>query len=245
MLTRGDDFQVRREASEAVQEVYRALDYPCPVENLAREAGGDRQVTGEPDAWRAREEKMNSHRSLAAVAVALSLLLGLACLPARSETGSGVRARLADAGASPSPMAVVQVREEIQKCYDLMGSRLSARNLSGYLEILTDDYVLHNRNGSTDTRKKLESELAGVLKAADRVDLAFKIESVTLAQDRAVVKQVLCFKAVIREEKSGVAHEVESQTTMLDTWKKTAEGWRLAISEEKASITRVDGKLQD
>lgn len=137
------------------------------------------------------------------------------------------------------------MREEIQRCYDLMGSCLTARNLSGYLEVLADDYVLHNRNGTTDDRKKLESELAAVLKAADRVVLSFKIESITLAQDQAEVKQVLCFNAVIREVKSGVKHVVESETTMLDTWKKTATGWRLAISEEKAAITRVDGKLQD
>ena len=31
VLTHGDDTQVRREASEAVQEVYRALDYPFPI----------------------------------------------------------------------------------------------------------------------------------------------------------------------------------------------------------------------
>lgn len=193
--------------------------------------------------------KRDVGRVLVTGALAVALWIPVGCSTATppgqaSPTTSSPAARAATASSAATDPAL---RKEIQARYDLMEAAWQKRDAQGVVDLLDESYVYTPSLADQKPMDKKATEAAtkSFMKSMPRnVELTslVTVKDVAMQGDQAVAHTETSRKMVSLRRKTGQSRTIETVTTATDTWKKTAQGWKLAANTQETIAFRVDGK---
>ena len=133
------------------------------------------------------------------------------------------------------------VKKELDAHYKAITKAFQTKTIDSIGDLLTDDYTAIQPNGQTSTKAEVLQDFKN--QAAAMHDLKWKrvIRSLTVNGDQAVALVDGDFKGHLQMQDQKM-HEMRFKATTLDTWTKTAAGYRLQKSEVKDVSMTMDGK---
>ena len=147
------------------------------------------------------------------------------------------------ASQSPGTADTSEVRREIELWYDENNRAFRAEDVNAIMALRTQDFHTVTPEGRVQDRAAMEQYTVGFLNGIERwISLSFDIDSLELSGDlaRAVVRQHLVRMAL---RPDGLVHHVETWATQNETWRRTADGWKLYRVDEVRDLRRlVDGQ---
>jgi ketosteroid isomerase-like protein len=159
------------------------------------------------------------------IPIALALMLAAAC-----------------ATASPPP-AEATVRAELERAYARNEAAMMAKDVAAVMALRTEDFHAVTPDGMTHDRAAMEGYTRNFLAGVQRwIGLEENIESIVLNGDEAA--------ATVRQHATRMhlradnrVHHVETWVTQRETWRRTADGWKLALVDQVRDQRRlVDGQ---
>ncbi len=152
---------------------------------------------------------------------------------------------LALAGAAPAPAAPTEasVRAELEQAYARNEAAMLARDVAAVMALRTADFHSVTPDGVTHDRAAMEGYTRNFLAGVQRwIRLEERIESLVLNGDEA--------EATVRQHATRMhlrsdnrVHHVETWVTQRETWRRTADGWKLARVDRIRDQRRlVDGQ---
>jgi hypothetical protein len=117
------------------------------------------------------------------------------------------------------------------------------KDIRSLLELNTPDYKVMLRDGKTMNNAQLEEQLKLFFRVVVRnIRFDHEIKEIKVNGNEAVVLVEQKDKRV-QNFPDGKTHEVEANVIHRDTWIKTANGWKLKLTEEQQQTKlAIDGK---
>ena len=119
------------------------------------------------------------------------------------------------------------VRRALERRYEENVRAFLAKDLAAIMALRTEDFHSVTPDGAVHDRAAMEQRTLGFLNGIDRwIATSFEIDSLEISGDlaRAVVRQH-ADRMALRED--GLVHHVETWVVQSETWRRTAEGWKL------------------
>jgi len=167
----------------------------------------------------------------------LRFLLVLAAFCSTSCAPPGaipVRANTAD---------TASVRRELQEWYDRNQRAYAAKDVAAIMALRTDDFHTVPPDGAVRNRADMEQSTRAFLNGIDRwISQSNDIDSLVVSGDtaRAVVHQHLVRMAL---RSDGKPHHIETWATQNETWRRTADGWKLyRVDSVRDQRRLIDGQ---
>ena len=119
------------------------------------------------------------------------------------------------------------VRRAIEGWYERNIAAFNARDVAAIMELRTDDFHTLTPDGKLNTRADMEAYTKRLLERIDHfISQNFEIGTIDVQGDLASadVKQ-----RTIRMQRlpDGTLHKVEARVVQRETWKRTAQGWKM------------------
>jgi len=119
------------------------------------------------------------------------------------------------------------VRKAIEDWYARNIAAFNAKDVGAVMALRTDDFHTASPDGRVNSRADMEAYTRRLLERIDHfISQDFQIGTIDVQGDlaRADVTQT-----TVRMQRlaDGILHKVEARAVQLETWKKTAEGWKL------------------
>ena len=150
-------------------------------------------------------------------------------------------ASISDGTESTTDLATV--RREIEAWYDENQRAFLAEDLDAIMALWTEDFHTVGPDGTTNSRADMELRTQGLLNGIERwIAMEFQLDSLAVSADlaTAVVHQHLVRMALRPDNQ---VHHVETWATQNETWRRTAEGWKLyRVDHVRDQRRLVDGK---
>ena len=163
------------------------------------------------------------------------VLPAIACLLG----GLSARSALAQQPAAETTL----VRRQLEKRYDENIRAFFAKDLDAIMALRTDDFHTVTPDGLMHDRAEMRLMTQALLNGIDKwISTTFDIDSLVLEGDlaRALVRQH-ADRIALRAD--GKLHHVETWVTQRETWRKTADGWKLYRVDGLRDQRRlIDGK---
>jgi ketosteroid isomerase-like protein len=138
-----------------------------------------------------------------------------------------------------------RVRAELEQAYKRNEAAMLAKDLAAVMALRTEDFHSVTPDGLTHDRAAMEGYSRNFLAGVQSwISLSEEIESLTLDGDEAaaIVRQH-AVRMHLRND--GKVHHVETWVTQRETWRRTAQGWKLArvdqIRDQKRLVDGVPG----
>ena len=135
------------------------------------------------------------------------------------------------------------VRKAIEAWYNSNIAAFSAKDVAAIMALRTDDFHTFTPDGKVNTRADMEAYTKRLLDRIDHfISQEFEIGTIDVQGDLASadVKQ-----KTIRMQRlpDGTLHKVEARVVQRETWKRTAQGWKMyAVDNIRDSSILVDNK---
>ena len=128
---------------------------------------------------------------------------------------------------TPDTADTSEVQREIEQWYDENTRAFRAEDVDAIMALRTEDFHTVAPDGVVQDRAAMEQRTIGFLNGIERwISLSFDIDSLKISGDlaQAVVRQHLVRMAL---RPDGLVHHVETWATQNETWRRTADGWKL------------------
>jgi ketosteroid isomerase-like protein len=119
------------------------------------------------------------------------------------------------------------VRKAIEDWYDRNMAAFKAKDVTVVMALRTDDFHTITPDGRVNTRAEMETRTRVLL---DRIDHFISQDNQigTIELDGDLASADITQRTVrMQRFPDGTSHKVESSAIQRETWKKTAEGWKL------------------
>ena len=119
------------------------------------------------------------------------------------------------------------VRKAIEDWYDRNMAAFKAKDVTAVMALRTDDFHTITPDGRVNTRAEMETRTRVFL---DRIDHFISQDNQigTIELDSDLASADITQRTVrMQRFPDGTSHKVESSAIQRETWKKTAEGWKL------------------
>jgi ketosteroid isomerase-like protein len=181
--------------------------------------------------------------------VLISFVLALTCSPATVATSQSVQSQ----GLPGERKVKVKddrtierdkskpVRKGIEDWYARNVAAFRAKDVAAVMVLRTDDFQTATPDGKVNTRADMEAYTQRFLGRIDHfISLDFRIGTIDVQGDLASADVT---QATVRMQRlpDGTLHKVEARAVQRETWKKTADGWKL----HRVENVRSEGVLVD
>jgi ketosteroid isomerase-like protein len=119
------------------------------------------------------------------------------------------------------------VRKAIEDWYSRNVEAFKAKDVAAVMALRTDDFQTITPDGKVNTRAEMEAYTQQFLGRIDHfVSLDFQIGTIDVQGDLA---SAYVTQKTVRMQRfpDGTLHKVEARAVQRETWKKTAEGWKM------------------
>src|SRR6185369_12803268 len=119
------------------------------------------------------------------------------------------------------------VRKATEAWYDRNIEALNAKDVAAVMALRTDDFHTFTPDGKVNTRADMEAYTKGLLDRIDHfISQEFEIGTIEVQGDLASADVT---QKTVRMQRlpDGSLHKVEARAVQRETWKKTADGWKL------------------
>jgi ketosteroid isomerase-like protein len=175
-------------------------------------------------------------RSLLLIAV-----LTLTCSPLFAQS-KDVRIKVKDGNVAIRDKSK-PVRKAIEDWYARNIAAFNARDVAAVRALRTGDYYTITPDGKTNTRADMEAYTQRLLGNVDHfISQDFQIGTIEVTGDLASAEVT---QKTIRMQRlaDGNLHKVEAGAVQRETWRKTADGWKMCKVEDVRSTSLfVDGQ---
>jgi ketosteroid isomerase-like protein len=169
-------------------------------------------------------------------------LLALLFLAAPLAAAACAAGDAAPSASSPAALSDAQVRSALEAAYARNREALLARDLAAVLALRTPDFAVVTPDGAVHGYEEMAAFSRNLLENVERWEaLSFDIQSVarTGAEAAAEVRQH-SIRMMRRPE--GKIQRVENWVTQRETWRLTADGWRIArVDNIRDQRVLIDG----
>ncbi|HJQ12031.1 MAG TPA: nuclear transport factor 2 family protein [Gemmatimonadaceae bacterium] len=157
----------------------------------------------------------------------------------------GIRLCIAAGSALTLACASGGVRQELERAYALNRKAFLDRDVDAVMALRTADYYTIAPDGQVRDREAMRQYTIGFLNGVVKwIDTRFDIDSLQMVNGDAV--------AIVRQyadrmglRPDGQVHHIQTWVTQRETWRKTADGWKLRVVDQVHDQRRlVDGKPQ-
>lgn len=159
---------------------------------------------------------------LAAFALALT---GPSAVAAQSQS-SDYKIKLKD-GNSIARDKSKPVRKAIEEWYDRNIEAFNAKDVAAVMSLRTDDFHTITPDGKVNTRADMEARTKNLLDRIDHfISQDFRIGTIEVEGDLA---SAYIHQKTVRMQRfpDRSLHKVDARAVQRETWKKTAEGWKM------------------
>lgn len=144
-----------------------------------------------------------------------------------------------------APPDSATVRRELQQRYEENRRAFLAKDFDAIMALRTEDFHAVTPDGAVRDRAEMEQYTRGFLNGIDRwISTSIDIDSLEVSGDlaRAVVRQH-ADRMALRPD--GQVHHVETWVTQRETWRRTADGWKLyRVDSIRDQRRLIDGHPQ-
>jgi ketosteroid isomerase-like protein len=171
----------------------------------------------------------------------LGIVLLLACAPASfAQDNVKIKAK--------NDTVVVRdkskpVRRAIQDWYERNKAAFQAKDVAAVMALRTDDFHTLTPDGKTNTRADMEARTQRLLGMIDHfISQDFQIGTIQVQGDLASAD---VSQKTVRMQRfpDGSLHKVDSRVVQRETWKHTADGWKLyRVDNIQDGLIFVDDK---
>jgi ketosteroid isomerase-like protein len=135
------------------------------------------------------------------------------------------------------------VRKAIKAWYDKNIEAFNAKDVTAIMALRADDFHTVTPDGKVNTRADLEAYTRRLLDRIDHfISQDFKIGTINIEGDLAsadVTQQTIRMQRL----PDGTLHKVDARVVQTETWKRTAQGWKLyTVDNIRDSSLFVDDK---
>ena len=152
-------------------------------------------------------------------------------------------ARPVPSPSQPTSTDLSVVRREIEQWYDENTRAFRAEDVDAIMALRAEDFHTVGPDGEVRDRAAMEQYTVGFLNSIERwISMSFDIDSLEVTGNlaRATVRQHLVRMAL---RPDGLVHHVETWATQNETWRRTAEGWKLyRVDSVRDQRRLVDGQ---
>lgn len=135
------------------------------------------------------------------------------------------------------------VRKAIEAWYDRNIEALNAKDVAAVMALRTDDFHTLTPDGKVNTRADMEAYTKRLLDRIDHfISQEFEIGTIDVQGDLASAD---VSQKTVRMQRlpDGTLHKVEARVVQRETWKRTAQGWKMyAVDNIRDSSIFVDDK---
>jgi ketosteroid isomerase-like protein len=179
----------------------------------------------------------------------VALALALSCLPAYATQPQSDRAQAAEGDLKikiKDGQSIVRdkskpVRKAIGEWYGRNVEAFNAKDVAAIMELRTDDFHTITPDGRVNSRAEMETRTRLFLNRIDHfISQENRIGTIDVNGDLA---SAYITQRTVRMQRfpDGTLHKVEAGAVQRETWKKTADGWKLYRVDD----IRDDGLLVD
>jgi ketosteroid isomerase-like protein len=138
--------------------------------------------------------------------------------------------------------ATAAVRLEIQEAYGELARAVETKNFEAFQALRVPDFATIPPDGVPSTSARMADRARGMLERIQPpITTTNDILELTTRGNEAIATVRQKFTRQIIAD--GRAHTVHTEVTQRETWRKTAEGWKLALVDEVRDPVRVqDGQ---
>lgn len=176
---------------------------------------------------------------LIVVAVLLALSCSLAWV-AHSQSGPRVKVK---GGKLIERDKSKPVRKAIEAWYDLNIEALNAKDVAAVMALRTDDFHTFTPDGKVNTHADMEAYTKRLLDRIDHfISQDFEIGTIDVHGDLASADVT---QKTVRMQRlaDGTLHKVEASVVQRETWKHTAQGWKMyTVDNIRDSSILIDDK---
>ncbi len=172
--------------------------------------------------------------------VLLIAVLTLTCLPYLFAQSKDVKIKVKDGSVTTRDKSK-PVRKAIEDWYARNIAAFDAKDVAAVMALRTDDYYTITPDGRTNTRADMEAYTQRLLMNIDHfISQDFQIGTIEVTGDLASAEVT---QKTIRMQRlaDGNLHKVEAGAVQRETWRKTADGWKMYKVED----VRSTGQLVD
>jgi ketosteroid isomerase-like protein len=135
------------------------------------------------------------------------------------------------------------VRKAIEAWYDRNIEALNAKDVAAVMALRTDDFHTTTPDGKLNTRADMEAYTKRLLDRIDHfISQDFDIGTIEVQGDLASADVT---QKTVRMQRlpDGTLHKVEARVVQRETWKRTAQGWKMyTVDNIRDSSIFVDDK---
>jgi ketosteroid isomerase-like protein len=135
------------------------------------------------------------------------------------------------------------VRKAIEAWYDQNIEALNAKDVAAVMALRTDDFHTFTPDGKVNTRADMEAYTKRLLDRIDHfISQEFEIGTIDIQDDLASADVT---QKTVRMQRlpDGILHKVEARVVQRETWKRTAQGWKMyTVDNIRDSSIFVDDK---
>ena len=135
------------------------------------------------------------------------------------------------------------VRQELERAYAQNRSAFLAKDVDAVMALRTPDYYTVDANGQRRDREAMRQYTIGFLNGVTRwIDTRFDIDSLQIVNGDAVaIVRQYADRMALRPD--GKEHHVQTWVTQRETWRRTADGWKLRVVDQVHDQRRlIDGQ---
>ena len=182
-------------------------------------------------------------RLLAGVSVALACSMFAQTQPVQSQATQGEQKIKTKDGATIVRDKSKPVRKMIEEWYARNTEGFRTKDVAAIMALRTDDFHTLTPDGRVNTRTDMEAYTQTFLARIDHfITMDFDIGTIEVEGDLASadVKQ-----RTVRMQRfpDGTIHEVDSRVVQRETWKQTADGWKMyRVDNIRDGELLVDGQ---
>ncbi len=144
--------------------------------------------------------------------------------------------------ARPAPDAAA-VAAEIQAQLDRVSEATRRKDIEAYMATFPDDWVLHDESGEVVDRAQQRRNILRDWAVIDTtLELVEHVDSLHVAPDSALVWVSQRWKRMMFERDGVTRDTVLTTQRHLETWRRTAQGWRGDAIVELGGAVWVNGR---
>ena len=175
--------------------------------------------------------------------IVIAALFGLSCsLVWVTHSQSGLKVKV-KGGKSIERDKSKPVRKAIEACYDRNIEALNAKDVAAVKALRTDDFHTTTPDGKLNTRADMEAYTKRLLDRIDHfISQDFDIGTIEVQGDLASADVT---QKTVRMQRlpDGTLHKVEARVVQRETWKHTAQGWKMyTVDNIRDSSILIDDK---
>jgi len=168
-------------------------------------------------------------------------ILALTCTPLLFAQSKEVKIKIKDGNVVVRDKSK-PVRKALEDWYARNIAAFNAKDVAAVMALRTDDFYTLTPDGKTNSRADMQSYTERLLGNIDHfISQDFQIGTIEIVGDLASAEIT---QKTVRMQRlpDGALHKVEASAVQQETWKKTAEGWKLyRVENVRSTGIFIDG----